>query len=152
MGKRKEIKAHHYIISFDPEDATESGLTGEKAQALGLEYTRRNFPGHQALVCTHMDGHNESGNIHVHIVINSVRKFDVEPKDFMERRCDSRWFHFLFSMLQVLSTPAQDQQPYCWLIIRCFDQFIDGADIKIKFPHKLRFKSGHFQFHNYITA
>ena len=85
-----EIKSHHYIISFDPKDATENGLTGERAQQLGMEYAKKNFPGHQALVCTHMDGHNESGNIHVHIVINSLRKYDVEHQDFMERTCDSR--------------------------------------------------------------
>lgn len=85
-----EIKSHHYILSFDPKDAEENGLTGERAQQLGLEYARKNFPGHQALVCTHMDGNNESGNIHVHIVINSLRKFDVERKPFMERPCDSR--------------------------------------------------------------
>ena len=48
-----EIKSHHYIISFDPADRDECGLTGEKAQELGLEYARKNFPGHQALVCTH---------------------------------------------------------------------------------------------------
>ena len=85
-----EIKSHHYIISFDPKDAAENGLTGELAQQIGMEYTKKNFPGHQALVCTHMDGHNGSGNIHVHIVINSLRKFDVERQDFMERACDSR--------------------------------------------------------------
>ena len=85
-----EIKSHHYIISFDPKDKAENGLTGEQAQQIGLEYARKNFPGHQALVCTHMDGHNESGNIHVHIVINSLRKLDVERQDFMERACDSR--------------------------------------------------------------
>lgn len=85
-----DIKSHHYILSFDPRDAEESGLTGERAQSIGLEFTKRFFPGHQALVCTHMDGHNGSGNIHVHIVINSVRKLDVEPQDFMERPCDSR--------------------------------------------------------------
>lgn len=85
-----EIKSHHYIISFDPKDVTENGLTGEQAQQIGLEYAHKNFPGHQALVCTHMDGHNESGNIHVHIVINSLRKYDVERQDFMERACDSR--------------------------------------------------------------
>lgn len=83
-----DIKSHHYIISFDPKD-TEDGLTGERAQQLGLEYARKNFPGHQALVCTHTDGSNESGNIHVHIVINSVRKYDVERQEFMERPCDS---------------------------------------------------------------
>lgn len=80
-----EVKSHHYILSFDPKDTTESGLTGEKAQQLGLEFARKNFPGHQALVCTHTDGHNNSGNIHVHIVINSLRKYDVERQPFMER-------------------------------------------------------------------
>ena len=75
-----EIKSHHYIISFDPKDQEEHGLTGEQAQKLGVEYARENFPGHQALVCTHTDGHNGSGNIHVHIVINSVRKYNTEPQ------------------------------------------------------------------------
>ena len=85
-----EIKSHHYIISFAPKDKDKCGLDGEKAQQLGLKYCKKNFPGHQALVCTHMDGHNESGNIHVHVVINSLRKNDVERQDFMERGCDSR--------------------------------------------------------------
>lgn len=76
---KNEIKSHHYIISFDPRDSTENCLTGKRAQELGLEYAKANFPGHQALVCTHMDGHNGSGNIHVHIVINSLRKLDVPP-------------------------------------------------------------------------
>ncbi|MCD8005867.1 MAG: relaxase/mobilization nuclease domain-containing protein [Oscillospiraceae bacterium] len=88
--KPDEIKAHHYIISFDPLDQSECGLTGEKAQELGLEFARKNFPGHQTLVCTHLDGHNGSGNIHVHIVINSLRKFDVEPQESAERLCDCK--------------------------------------------------------------
>ena len=87
---RGEIKSHHYIISFDPKDVTECGLTGEKAQALGREFAERFFAGHQALICTHTDGHNSSGNMHVHIMINSLRKLDVEPQDFMERSNDSR--------------------------------------------------------------
>ena len=87
---KDEIKSHHYIISFDPADKDECGLTGERAQAIGLEYAKANFPGHQALVCTHMDGHNGSGNIHVHIVINSLRKLDVPPQPFMERPIDCK--------------------------------------------------------------
>ncbi len=86
---RNEVKSHHYILSFDPRDRDENGLTPEKAQALGLEYAKTNFPGFQALVCTHEDGHNGSGNIHVHIVINSLRKFDVERQDYMERPTDN---------------------------------------------------------------
>lgn len=84
-----EIKMHHYIISFDPKDKEDHDLTGERAQSLGLEFAKRNFPGHQMIVCTHTDGHNKSGNIHAHIILNSVRKYDVEPKHFMERPCDS---------------------------------------------------------------
>ena len=82
---RSEIKAHHYIISFDPRDRDENGLTPEHAQEIGMEFARNNFPGHQTIICTHRDGHNSAGNIHVHIVINSVRKLDVEMQDFMER-------------------------------------------------------------------
>lgn len=85
-----EIKSHHYIISFDPKDRNEHGLTGELAQQLGVEYAKENFPGHQALVCTHTDGHNGSGNIHVHIVINSIRKYDTEPQPYMEFDRDSK--------------------------------------------------------------
>ena len=85
-----EIKSHHYIISFDPKDRDEYGLTGERAQQLGLTFAKKKFPGHQALICTHTDGHNESGNIHVHIVINSIRKYDVPEEPFMEYACESK--------------------------------------------------------------
>ena len=75
--KREDVKSHHYIISFDPRDAPDNGLTVDRAQALGEEFCKSHFPGHQALVCTHPDGHNHSGNIHVHIVINSLRIAEV---------------------------------------------------------------------------
>ena len=88
--KRDEIKSHHYILSFDPKDQTECGLTPERAQELGMEFASRCFPGHQTIVCTHDDGHNQSGNIHVHILINSLRKLEVEKLPFMNRDIDSR--------------------------------------------------------------
>ena len=83
--KREDIKSHHYIISYDPADVTENGLTGERAQAISLELAKQMFPGYQALVVTHTDGHNESGNIHTHIVINSVRKTAVERQPYMDK-------------------------------------------------------------------
>ena len=89
-SKREDIKSHHYIISFDPRDAADNGLTVDRAQALGLAYCNEHFPGHQALVCTHPDGHNHSGNIHVHIVINSLRIAEVERKPYMDRASDTR--------------------------------------------------------------
>ena len=85
-----EIKSHHYILSFDPQDVVDNELTGEKAQALGLAFAKKNFPGHQVLVCTHTDGSNHSGNIHVHIVLNSLRMLDVEEPRFAERTCDTK--------------------------------------------------------------
>ena len=84
-SKREDIKSHHYIISFDPADVSECGLTGKKAQVLCLEFVKKNFPGYQAVVVTHTDGGSHSGNIHTHIVINSVRKFAVERKDYMDK-------------------------------------------------------------------
>lgn len=63
--KSSEIKSHHYIISYDPADAIECDLTGEKAQALSLDLAKKIFPGYQALIVTHTDGHNGSGNIHI---------------------------------------------------------------------------------------
>ena len=83
-----DIKSHQYIISFDPRDAADNGLTTETAQALGLKFCEENFPGHPAIVCTHPDGHNHSGNIHVHIVIGSVRTREVERKPYMQKPRD----------------------------------------------------------------
>ena len=88
--KREDVKSHHYIISFDPRDAPDNGLTVDRAQALGEEFCKTHFPGHQALVCTHPDGHNHSGNIHVHIVINSLRIEEVPLLPYMERPADTR--------------------------------------------------------------
>ena len=85
-----DIKSHQYIISFDPRDAADNGLTMEKAQALGLKFCEENFPGHPAIVCTHPDGHNRSGNIHVHIVIGSIRMREVERKPYMQKPRDWR--------------------------------------------------------------
>ena len=89
-GGREDVKTHHYIVSFDPKDAVENGLTMERAQALGLQFCKDNFPAHPAIVCTHPDGHNHSGNIHVHIVIGSVRMREVERKPYMQKPRDWR--------------------------------------------------------------
>ena len=82
--KREDIKSHHYIISYDPADVTENGLTGERAQAISLELAKQMFPGYQALVVTHTDGHNESGNIH---------KFMNAFKKTVMDRCQQEGLH-----------------------------------------------------------
>ena len=88
--KREDVKSHHYIISFDPRDGKDNGLTVDRAQELGEGFCKAHFPGHQALICTHPDGHNHSGNIHVHIVINSLRIYEVPLLPYMDRPADTR--------------------------------------------------------------
>ena len=87
--KREDVKSHHYIISFDPRDGTDNGLTVDRAQELGEQFCKEHFPGHQALICTHPDGHNHSGNIHVHIVLNSLRIYEVPLLPYMDRPADT---------------------------------------------------------------
>ena len=86
---RGDIKTHHYIISFDPRDGDENGLTLDRAQELGVEFCKKHFPGHQAIIATHPDGHNKSGNIHVHIVINSLRIEQIPMMPYMDKACDT---------------------------------------------------------------
>ena len=88
--KREDVKSHHYIISFDPRDGPDNGLTVDKAQELGERFCREQFPGHQTIICTHPDGHNQSGNIHVHIVINSLRIENVPLLPYMDRPADTK--------------------------------------------------------------
>ena len=88
--KREDVKSHHYIISFDPKDVPDHGLTVDLAQSLGEKFCKEHFPGHQAIVCTHPDGHNGSGNVHVHIVINSLRIEEVPFMPYMDRPCDTQ--------------------------------------------------------------
>ncbi len=88
--KREDVKSHHYIISFDPRNGADHGLTVDKAQALGEEFCKTHFRGHQAIVCAHPDGHNHSGNIHVHIVINSLRIEEVPLLPYMDRPADTK--------------------------------------------------------------
>ena len=87
----KEVNFHFRMTKelYEMRDNDDNGLTPKQAQALGMEFTQKNFPRHQTLVCTHPNGHNSAGNIHVHIVINSVRAFDGTRQDFMERSGDS---------------------------------------------------------------
>ena len=99
--RKGEIMAHHYIISFDPRDAMENGLTPQRAHDLSMEFAEYFFAGHQALIVTHADGNNGSGNIHTHIIINSLRKDKVEWRPFMEnnRDCLAGYKHHLTDKL-----------------------------------------------------
>ena len=92
FGKNQEpgeVKRHSYIISFDPRDAIDNGLTKEMVQEFGMEFARKYLPGYQTIVCTHEDGNNGSGNLHCHVVINSLRIENVPQFEYMDRPIDS---------------------------------------------------------------
>ena len=50
-------------------------LIFQEALAFGKEWLSVFAPGHQAVIAAHPDGHHGSKNMHVHIVLNSVRKY-----------------------------------------------------------------------------
>ena len=45
----------------------DNGLTVDRAQELGEQFCKEHFPGHQALVCTHPDGHNPVSYTHLDV-------------------------------------------------------------------------------------
>ena len=51
------------IVSFDSKDSADGRITREKAQSIGMEFAKKIFPGHEALIATHDDGDNHSGNL-----------------------------------------------------------------------------------------
>ncbi|MBQ8260938.1 MAG: relaxase/mobilization nuclease domain-containing protein [Lachnospiraceae bacterium] len=80
----EDVKAHHYIISFDPED----DITMEQAMEFGKKWLAEFAPGHQAVVAVHPDGHNNSQNMHVHMVFNSVRKEPGRESIWHDKACE----------------------------------------------------------------
>ena len=80
----KDVKAHHYIISFEPNDP----ITMEQALEFGKQWLDTFAPGHQAVVAVHPDGHNGSQNMHIHMVINSVRKYVGKQSRWHDKPCE----------------------------------------------------------------
>ena len=105
----RDVKQHHFILSFDPKDI-ECGLTLEEAQALGLEFARKHFSGHQCVVATHDDGNNHSHNYHVHISFNSLRIKDIPQPEYSDIERDSKAgykFHNTKQCLEYLKTDVE---------------------------------------------
>ena len=59
----------------------------DRAHELGLEFCKTHFPGHQALVATHPDGHNKSGNIHVHNMLSQRYQKEQEEQEQKIETC-----------------------------------------------------------------
>ena len=117
--KREDVKSHHYIISFDPRDGTDNGLTVDRAQELGEQFCKEHFPGHQALICTHPDGHNHSGNIKALSIMERSITMSEKRRDNKNRilrtgesqRKDGRYAY------KYIDTFGKPQFVYSWKLV-----------------------------------
>lgn len=118
----KDVKAHHYIISFDPTD----NITMEEALAFGKEWLSVFAPGHQAVIAAHPDGHHGSKNMHVHIVFNSVRKYAGGQEKWHYKPCEWK------QGCKHRSTGRMMHNAKKWVMRRCLIQGYEQVDLLTK--------------------
>ncbi len=118
----KDVKAHHYIISFDPTD----NITMEEALAFGKEWLSVFAPGHQAVIAAHPDGHHGSKNMHVHIVFNSVRKYAGVQEKWHYKPCEWK------QGCKHRSTGRMMHHAKKWVMRRCLIQGYEQVDLLTK--------------------
>ena len=118
----KDVKAHHYIISFDPTD----NISMEEALAFGKEWLSAFAPGHQAVIAAHPDGHHGSKNMHVHIVFNSVRKYAGVQEKWHYKPCEWK------QGCKHRSTGRMMHNAKKWVMRRCLIQGYEQVDLLTK--------------------
>lgn len=118
----KDVKAHHYIISFDPTD----NITMEEALAFGKEWLSVFAPGHQAVIAAHPDGHHGSKNMHIHIVFNSVRKYAGVQEKWHYKPCEWK------QGCKHRSTGRMMHNAKKWVMRRCLIQGYEQVDLLTK--------------------
>lgn len=129
-----DVKAHHYIISFEPED----DITMEQAMEFGKKWLAEFAPGHQAVVAVHPDGHNNSRNMHIHMVINSVRKFPGRKSIWHDKPCEwkqcCKHKSYAFIVLSaMLAFAIITLSPF---VIKCRKKMKDPAEIEESYRYK----------------
>jgi|BioPla2DNA2_1021312.scaffolds.fasta_scaffold12412_3 hypothetical protein len=118
----KDVKAHHYIISFEPTD----NITMAEALAFGKEWLSVFAPGHQAVIAAHPDGHHGSKNMHVHIVFNSVRKYAGVQEKWHYKPCEWK------QGCKHRSTGRMMHHAKKWVMRRCLIQGYEQVDLLTK--------------------
>lgn len=118
----KDVKAHHYIISFDPTD----NITMEEALAFGKEWLSVFAPEHQAVIAAHPDGHHGSKNMHVHIVLNSVRKYAGVQEKWHYKPCEWK------QGCKHRSTGRMMHHAKKWIMRKCLLQGYEQVDLLTK--------------------
>lgn len=118
----KDVKAHHYIISFDPTD----NITMAEALAFGKEWLSVFAPGHQAVIAAHPDGHHGSKNMHVHIALNSVRKYAGKKEPWHYKPCEWK------QGCKHRSTGKMMHYAKKWVMRKCLIQGYEQVDLLTK--------------------
>ena len=118
----KDVKAHHYIISFDPTD----NITMEEALEFGKEWLSVFAPGHQAVIAAHPDGHHGSKNMHVHIVFNSIRKYAGVKEKWHYKPCEWK------QGCKHRSTGRMMHNAKKWVMRRCLIRGYEQVDLLTK--------------------
>ena len=62
--QERGVNFYHFSQSFSPEEK----ITPEEAHEVAIEFVKKAWPGHEVLVCTHMD----EPHLHSNFVVNSV--------------------------------------------------------------------------------
>ena len=62
--QERGVNFYHFSQSFSPEEK----ITPEEAHEVAIEFVKKAWPGHEVLVCTHMD----EPHLHSNIIVNSV--------------------------------------------------------------------------------
>ncbi len=87
MGKDEGTKYFHFIIAPDPEDNADL----DTVRSLAKDFMRAHFPNAQWVIEYHDDGAN--GNIHAHIVMNSVDLFTERKIHISDREVHDLTLH-----------------------------------------------------------
>lgn len=120
-----DIKSHDYILSLDPKD----DITPMEAMELAKKYAEKFLEGHQVIIVVHPDGHNGSGNIHAHIVANSVRKYPAAKQKWHEKACEYK------QGCKHKCTNAMLQSGKQWVMDECRKRGLNQVDL---FHSKIR--------------
>ena len=87
IARSKTVTADMEAVLTELELSLIHILTVDRAQELGEQFCKEHFPGHQALICTHPDGHNPVSYTHLDVykrqnAFRAVLAVTIFPKPF----------------------------------------------------------------------
>ena len=121
--RREDVKSHHYIISFDPRDGPDNGLTVDRAQALGEKFCAEHYS--LMLSCRLASGKRFKRWITAE-VLPTIRKngFYITDPLLQQFARDPDFAHAVVDALYEQSERVNELVPKAYY----FDAFVDPGD------------------------